>query len=141
MIRLRKLSPLARIPEYAHETDAGFDLYSTVEQVLYPMQRAAISTGIALELPDNYEVQIRPRSGMAFNHGITVLNTPGTIDTGYRGEIKVILINLSEQPYKVKIGDKIAQGVVAPITRMGFIEVDSLSTSDRGEGGFGSSGV
>jgi len=118
------------------------DLLSAVYEpvILKPMQRALIPTGIAVELPPGYEAQIRPRSGLAIKHGITLLNTPGTIDADYRGEIKVILINLGEEDFVINRGDRIAQMVICPVVRVELEEVEELSTTRRSEGGFGSTG-
>lgn len=133
-----KLTPDAKLPEYAHPGDSGADLFSAETYNLNSGKWAAISTGISIEVPFGYEIQIRPRSGLALKHGITVLNTPGTVDAGYRGEIKVILINLGASPFFIQKGDKIAQMIIAPVVRGEFEEVDSLIVTQRGEGGFGS---
>ncbi len=140
-VKIRKLSPDAHLPEYAHFGDSGADLFATEAAVLQPMQRQAIGTGLAAEVPRGYELQVRPKSGLAIKSGLTVLNTPGTIDFGYRGEIKVILINLSSEAYEVEKGQKIAQLVVAPVATAEFVEVRELSDTARGEGGFGSTGL
>jgi len=118
------------------------DLLSAVYEpiVLKPMQRALVPTGIAVEIPPGYEAQIRPRSGLAIKHGITLLNTPGTIDADYRGEIKVILINLGEEDFVINRGDRIAQMVICPVVRVELEEVEELSTTSRSDGGFGSTG-
>ncbi len=118
------------------------DLLSAVYEpiVLKPMQRALIPTGIVVEIPPGYEAQIRPRSGLAIRHGITLLNTPGTIDADYRGEIKVILINLGEEDFVINRGDRIAQMVICPVVRVELEEVEELSTTRRSDGGFGSTG-
>jgi dUTP pyrophosphatase len=108
---------------------------------LQPGARALIPTGIAIELPPGFEAQVRPRSGLAVQHGVTLLNTPGTIDSDYRGEIKVLMINLGERPYAVRHGDRVAQMIVAPIVRAELCEVDALAHSRRGPGGFGHTGV
>jgi dUTP pyrophosphatase len=118
------------------------DLYANIneEVLLKPMQRALIKTGLFIALPDNYEAQIRPRSGLAYKTGVTVLNSPGTIDADYRGEIGVILINLSEDDFVVTDGERIAQMIVAPYTKAQWLDVKELSITERGEGGFGSTG-
>lgn len=131
-------------PNYEKEGDSGFDLRANQSGSLKPLERVLVPTGLFFELPKGFELQIRPRSGLAYKNGVTVLNTPGTVDTGYRGEIKVLLINLSNENFNFKKGERIAQGVVAH--RLGseygnLIEVKELTTSDRGEGGFGSTGT
>jgi dUTP pyrophosphatase len=132
-------------PKYAQEGDSGFDFRANLETpiTLKPLERVLVPTGLFFELPMGYELQIRPRSGMAYKHGITVLNTPGTVDTAYRGEIKVLLINLSNEEYTIEHGDRVAQGVVASRVSTEFgdlLEVMELSETVRGEGGFGSTG-
>ncbi|MDE6482583.1 MAG: dUTP diphosphatase [Rikenellaceae bacterium] len=129
-----------RLPEYQTPQSAGMDVRADLDApvVIAPMKRVMIPTGLYVELPDGYEMQVRPRSGLAAKHGVTVLNTPGTIDADYRGEIKVILVNLSDEPFTVQPGERIAQLVVARYTRIEWSECDSLSQSERGEGGFGS---
>ena len=131
------------LPHYATSGAAGLDLLAAVEEeiLLLPGQRAAIPCGIAIELPHGYEAQVRPRSGLALNHGITVLNAPGTIDSDYRGEVKAILINHGAEPYLVKRGAKIAQMVIAAHEQAEIVESDNLSDSARGAGGFGSTGM
>ena len=124
------------------EHAAGTDLLAAVTDtvVLQPMQRALVETGISIALPVGYEAQVRPRSGLAAKHGVTVLNTPGTIDADYRGEIKVILINLGSEPFTIQRGDRIAQMIVAPVSRVSWEAVAQLPETQRGEGGFGSTG-
>lgn len=139
-VQVMRLHDQARLPHYAHPDDAGLDLFSVAEVTLQPGESKLIPTGIAIALPPNTEAQVRPRSGLALKHSITVLNTPGTIDAGYRGEIGVILINHSQQPFEVHCGMKIAQMVIAPVTRASIQEVDQLDNTSRGEGGFGSTG-
>lgn len=139
-IPVKLLDPDARIPEYAKEGDAGADLFSIEDKVIAIKQWALIRTGIALEIPAGYEGQIRPRSGLAAKFGVTVLNSPGTIDSGYRGEIKVILINHGLSPFIISKGDKIAQLVVSPIVSASFEIVKKLSKSERGKDGIGSTG-
>ena len=130
------------LPSYATAGAAGLDLLAAIENdiELLPGRRAPILCGIALALPDGFEAQVRPRSGLALNHGITVLNAPGTIDSDYRGEVKAILINLGERGFRITRGMKIAQLVVAPVTRAEFAECSALPASERGAGGFGSTG-
>lgn len=130
-------------PAYGTPHAAGMDIRAFVNEpiTLLPMQRALIPTGLHIELPEGYEAQIRPRSGLAINSGISMVNTPGTIDADYRGEIKVIMINLGEKPFIVQNGDKIAQMVVTAYTRVDWVQVDALSDSSRGSGGFGHTGV
>ena len=138
---VEKINQKAIIPFQAHEGDAGMDLFSVEEVVLKPMERKLIHTGIKIQLTKNTEAQIRPRSGLALKNGITVLNTPGTIDEGYRGEIGIILINLGAEEFKVEEGMKIAQMVIKPTLTLDVEEVVKLTETTRGEGGFGSTGV
>ena len=140
-ILIEKITQEAKTPEYAHVGDAGMDLFSVDEVVLNPLERKLIHTGIKIQLPSNTEAQIRPRSGLALKNGITVLNTPGTIDEGYRGEIGIVLINLSDEVFKVEKGMKIAQMVIKPTIQVEVEEVEGLDDTSRGEGGFGSTGV
>jgi len=130
------------LPFYATPSSVGMDLlYAGYEEVvLKPFERKLLPTGIAIELPEGYEAQVRPRSGLAIKHGITLLNTPGTIDSDYRGEIKVILINLGNEDFVIRRGDRIAQLVVAPVVRVQWEEVEELTESLRGPNGFGSTG-
>ena len=140
-LKIKKLNETAIIPYYAHPTDAGLDLFSTVEVTISPQTSKLISTGIAIELPPKTEAQIRPRSGLALKHQVTVLNSPGTIDEGYRGEIGVILINHGKSDFKVTPGMKIAQMVISPVLDVKVEEVEELNSSDRFTGGFGSTGI
>ena len=128
-------------PAYATEGAAGLDVVTAQDLSLQPGERLAVPTGFAIEIPPGYEVQVRPRSGLALKHGITCLNTPGTIDSDYRGEVKVILANLGQDVFAVRRGERIAQLVPAPVLRASFEEVAQLSDSDRGSGGFGSTGT
>ena len=130
------------LPAYATEHAAGFDLRAAVEEsvVLEPLERALIPTGFVFEIPEGYEGQIRPRSGLAFRKGITLLNSPGTVDADYRGEVKVLLINLGQEPVTIERGERIAQMVITPVVRVELVEVETVSTTARGEGGFGSTG-
>lgn len=141
--RIRPQTDALPLPRYMTEGAAGMDLLADVAEPveLPPGARALIPTGIAIELPAGFEAQIRPRSGLAANHGVTLLNTPGTIDSDYRGEIKVLMINLGEQPYAVRRGDRVAQMIVSPIVRVDLREVAALNHSGRGPGGFGHTGV
>ncbi|HKJ83880.1 MAG TPA: dUTP diphosphatase [Mariprofundaceae bacterium] len=130
------------LPFYATEHAAGMDLRAAVEEetVLDPGQRTLVPTGLAMALPEGFEAQVRPRSGLALKHGITVLNSPGTVDADYRGEVGVILINHGDTPFHIRRGERIAQIIVAPVTRAELVEVEQLPNTARGEGGFGSSG-
>ena len=128
------------LPVYATEHAAGLDVVAAEDLILQPGQRHAVATGFAIEIPHGNEVQVRPRSGLALKHGITCLNTPGTIDSDYRGEVKVILANLGGEPFAVKRGERIAQLVPAPVLRASFTEVHELEDTARGSGGFGSTG-
>jgi dUTP pyrophosphatase len=128
------------IPCYATPGAAGLDVVAAEELTLAPGERHAVATGFAIAIPPGFEVQVRPRSGLALKHGITCLNTPGTIDEDYRGEVKVILANLGSEPFEVRRGERIAQLVPAPVLRAGFRELDELSETSRGAGGFGSTG-
>ena len=138
---VKRLSPAAQLPSYAHAGDAGLDLYSAVAVSLEPGESRLVGTGISIELPPNTEAQVRPRSGLALKHGITVLNTPGTIDHGYRGEVGVILINHGATRFDVQPGMKIAQMVIAPFVTVEVEEAKALTGTSRGQGGFGSTGV
>ena len=140
-VRIKKLRAEALIPRYAHGPleDAGLDLHAVEEALLQPGVPQAVPTGLAIELPPGFEVQVRPRSGLALGHAITLPNSPGTIDPGYRGEVKVILLNLGQTPYQVHRGDRIAQMVLSRYEPVEWEEVE-LNASTRGAGGFGSSG-
>ena len=139
LVKLKKTSEDAIIPSHSYEGDAGLDLSSIDELVLHPGERTLVHTGIAIELPPDTEAQIRPRSGYALKNGVTVLNSPGTIDQGYRNEIGVILINHGTEDFIIEKGKKIAQLVIKPVYRVSFEEVDELSDSERGISGYGSS--
>jgi dUTP pyrophosphatase len=128
------------LPAYATAHAAGLDIVAAEELTIAPGARHAVATGFAIAIPEGYEVQVRPRSGLALKHGITCLNTPGTIDADYRGEVKVILANLGSEPFAVRRGDRIAQLVPAAVQRAAFAEVDTLDETERGVGGFGSTG-
>ena len=140
-VRFTLLNESAVLPTYAHPGDAGMDLRSIEDVVIEPGKRALVKTGLAMELPEDAEAQVRPRSGLAIKNGITVLNSPGTIDSGYRGEVGVILINHGEEAFHVEKGMKIAQMVIAKVEHTKIEVVTELSSSDRGAGGFGSTGV
>lgn len=127
-------------PKKAHPDDAGYDLYSRIDAVLEPLSSMAIPVGFAIELPAGYEAQIRPRSGLAAKHHITVTNSPGTVDSNYRGEIKAILYNLGREPFSIQRGDRVAQMVICELPEIELVEATELSETDRGSGGFGSSG-
>lgn len=142
VVAVRRVRPAADplpLPRYMTADAAGMDLLADVDAplTLAPLQRALVPTGIAVEIPAGFEAQIRPRSGLALRHGITLLNTPGTIDADYRGEIQVLTINLGAEPFTIRRGERIAQMIVAPVTRAELREVESLSDTARGEGGFG----
>ncbi len=140
-IKVIQLTESAQLPAYEHEGDSGMDLRAIAAHTIAPSETALIKTGLAIELPASTEAQIRPRSGLALKYGITVLNTPGTVDAGYRGEIAVILINHGQQPFHIEPGMRIAQMVIVPIIRAEIERVEVLSKSKRGAGGFGSTGV
>lgn len=132
------------LPDYQTEHAAGFDLMAAIGEdaplMLNPGERAAVPTGLVLEVPAGFEAQVRPRSGLALKHGVTVLNSPGTIDADYRGEVRVLLINLGEAPFRIARGDRIAQLVVAPVSQVEVVSVETVTDTGRGEGGFGSTG-
>ncbi|PKP64630.1 MAG: dUTP diphosphatase [Alphaproteobacteria bacterium HGW-Alphaproteobacteria-7] len=128
------------LPAYATSGAAGMDVVSAEDVVIAPGARHAVATGLAVAIPQGFEIQVRPRSGLALKHGITVPNTPGTIDSDYRGELKVILINLGNEPFTVQRGDRVAQLVLAPVVQAAWDEVAELDATDRGAGGFGSTG-
>jgi dUTP pyrophosphatase len=140
-IKIRRISEEAVLPSYAHSGDAGMDLYSIEEKVIHAGETALIRTGIQIELPEFTEAQIRPRSGLALKHAVTVLNSPGTIDEGYRGEICIILINHGKESFKVEKHMRIAQMVIARFVHAKITEASELSSSERAEKGFGSSGL
>lgn len=128
------------LPAYATAGAAGMDVVSAEDVTIAPGARHAVATGLALAIPEGYEIQVRPRSGLALKHGISVPNTPGTIDSDYRGELKVILINLGTEPFAIQRGDRVAQLVLAPVVQAAWDEVAELDATTRGEGGFGSTG-
>jgi dUTP pyrophosphatase len=143
-VKVKRLRPesLIPLPEYMTLHSAGMDLYADLEHelVMNPGARALVPSGIAIELPDGFEAQIRPRSGLALKHGIALVNSPGTIDADYRGEIGIILINHGDEPYPVRKGERIAQLVFAPFARATLLEVSELAATERGVGGFGHTG-
>ena len=130
------------LPRYETALAAGMDLRADLDGplTLAPLERAAVPTGLALALPPGYEAQLRPRSGLALRHGLTLLNAPGTVDADFRGEVRVLLVNLSAHPFTLERGERIAQLVVAPVSQVTLVEVDVLDATERGEGGFGSTG-
>lgn len=144
-VYFKKLDHAKNLPLPAYESDeaAGMDIRAALDEpkTLEPGERDLIPTGLQMALPVGYEAQIRPRSGLAYKHGITMLNTPGTIDSDYRGEVKVLAINHGDEPYKIEHGDRIAQMVIAPVYQPQIEETDSLPETNRGQGGFGSTGV
>lgn len=141
-VLIQRLDPALPLPAYAHPGDAGADLVTTVDATLAPGERAVLPTGVAIALPDGYAAFVHPRSGLAARHGVAMVNAPGTIDAGYRGEIKVVLINLDPvEPVTLKRGDRVAQLVVQKVEKAVFHEVAELPGSHRGEGGFGSTGT
>ena len=139
-IKMQKISDIP-MPSYAHNGDSGVDLYAAEESILKPMERRLIPTGLKLEIPHGYEGQIRPKSGLAINHGISHANAVGTIDSSYRGEIKVPLINFNDQPYKIEKGKKIGQLIFTKVEEAVFEEVEELGKTTRNEDGFGSTGL
>lgn len=139
-IKIKKLSELAIVPLYATVGSAGADLVSVESKSVYPGHTVTVGCGFSLEIPEGFEAQIRPRSGLAKKHGITILNSPGTIDSDYRGEIKVMLHNTGDDPFIISPGDRIAQMVIAPVIQADFEIVDVINETERGAGGFGSTG-
>jgi dUTP pyrophosphatase len=143
VLKIRKAFPEAALPSYETGGASGMDLraFAGEDIVIPPLGRAKIPTGLFVEIPSGYEGQVRPRSGLALRSGVTVLNSPGTIDSDYRGELEVILINLGAEPFTVKNGDRIAQMVISPVIRLEIVEAETLSETKRGGGGFGSTGI
>jgi len=145
-VQIRRLPHSEGLPLPAYETAsaAGMDLRAAVDAdvplILAPGQRAMVPTGLCIALPEGYEAQVRPRSGLAAKHGVTCLNSPGTVDADYRGEVKVILINLGDEPFVIQRGERIAQMIIAPVTQAAWVETEALSDTARGAGGFGSTG-
>ena len=140
-LRFKRIHPDAVLPAYAHPSDAGMDVRSVADLVIPSGGRALVPTGLVAIIPPMYEIQVRPRSGLALKHGVTVLNTPGTIDSGYRGEIGVILANFGDREFSVSKGDKVAQLVFAPVVQPEIEETDTIDDTDRGAGGLGSTGI
>ncbi|MBU3180829.1 dUTP diphosphatase [Clostridium psychrophilum] len=140
ILKVKLLYDNSRLPEYAHPGDAGLDIFSIEKVILKPGESKLINTGISIELPENTEAQVRPRSGLALKHQITVLNTPGTIDEGYRGEVGVILINHGQNVFEITEGMKIAQMVISPVMRVNIAKAKKLNDTIRNDSGFGSSG-
>lgn len=142
-VKVRKLSSEAVLPKYMTEGSAGCDVCALVEGpwIVESMQRVAIPTGLAFEIPVGYEIQVRPRSGLSLKQGLTVVNAPGTIDSDYRGEVKILMVNLSKEPVTVQNHDRIAQLVIQKVEQISFVEVADLEKSARAEGGFGSTGL
>lgn len=140
-LAIRRIDHAAQLPTYAHPGDSGMDVRSIETVTLRPGDRALVRTGLVFQLPPDAEAQVRPRSGLALRHGVTVLNAPGTIDAGYRGEVGVILVNLGAEPFTVEKGMKVAQVVVASVVRAEVVEVAETDTTERGADGFGSTGV
>ena len=140
-VKVLRSDPAAQLPAYAHPGDAGMDVRSIETLTLPPGGRALVQTGLSIQLPPDAEAQVRPRSGLALKHGVTVLNSPGTIDAGYRGEIGVVLANFGEATFKVEPGMRIAQLVIAAVASVTVEVSDTLSSSERGAGGYGSTGV
>lgn len=139
-VRVKLLNPESRMPSLANEGDVAFDLYSTVDVDLQPGQRFAVPIGITVEIPQGYEGQIRPRSGLALQYGVTVLNAPGTIDSGFRGEIKSIIVNLGSDAFRITTGMRICQLAIRRVPEVQLVKSETLTPSERGEKGFGSSG-
>jgi dUTP pyrophosphatase len=141
-VMIKKLHPMAIIPKYMTELAAGMDICALLEETLLldPGQRSLIPTGLSFAIPVGYEIQVRPRSGLAIKHGISLVNSPGTIDADYRGEVCIILINHGHESFSINPGDRIAQLIVAPVCQADLMEVSELSETDRGEGGFGHTG-
>lgn len=139
-LEVKKLHPDAIIPKYAHDGDSGFDLHSIDEYMVFPKQTILVKTGLAVAVPKGFEMQIRMRSGLALKTGLSIPNAPGTVDSGYRGEIGIILHNGGHYLYTVKKGERIAQGVIAPVAHAVIITVNELESSERGVAGFGSTG-
>ncbi len=140
-VKVQKISAEARMPEMAHRGDSGFDIFASETVSLKPGERNLVNTGLKIEIPEGLEAQIRPKSGLAINHGISVLNTPGTVDSGYRGEVKVIMANFGEREFFVEKGSKIAQMVFAKVECPVLVEAKELKETKRSVGGFGSTGL
>ena len=139
-IKIKKIHPDAIIPKYAHKGDSGMDVYSVEEFELKTLERKLVKTGLSFEIPIGYEIQTRPKSGLAIKYGITIVNAPGTIDSCYRGELGIIIMNTDKETYLIKKGEKIAQIVLQKVEEMEFIETENLDSTSRGDKGFGSTG-
>lgn len=140
-VRVKLLTPDSKMPSLANKGDVAFDLYSTIDLELQPGQRSAVPTGISLEIPRGYEGEVRPRSGLSLQYGVTVLNTPGSIDSGYRGEVKSIMVNLGKETFRITKGMRICQLAIRRVPDVRLVEAETLASSERGERGFGSSGL
>ncbi len=140
-VRVVKIHEDALLPHYAHPGDSGMDVYSIEEVSIAPGETRLVHTGLKIAVPGHYEAQLRPKSGLALQHGITLLNTPGTVDSGYRGEVCVIVINHGREAYRIQKHAKIAQLVICPVIRANIVEVEQLDETARGDGGFGSTGL
>lgn len=140
-LKIQKVNEDAIIPKYANFGDAGFDLHAVVNDILKPGERKLIGTGLRFEIPEGFEIQVRPRSGLALKKGISIVNSPGTVDSGYRGDVGIIMINHGQEDFPINKGDRIAQAVLNKVERAEIEEVNELSDSERGEGGFGSTGI
>lgn len=142
-VKVTKTNSQALIPSYMSTGAAGCDVHACISEktVIMPGERAAVPTGLSVEIPEGFEIQVRPRSGLAFKKGVTVINSPGTIDSDYRGEIKVLVVNLGNEPVEILPQDRIAQLVLQQVNQIQWVEVEKLSTTERGAGGFGSTGV
>lgn len=143
VVPVKRLRESAIVPGYQTDGASGFDLHADNDMplVLTPGMKAMVPTGLAVAVPEGFELQVRPRSGLAAKHGITVLNTPGTVDSDYRGEMKVIIANLGNEPFTIHHGERIAQGVICPVVKAQFVETETLDETERGAGGFGSTGT
>jgi len=139
-LRIKRLDDDAILPSYATEGSAGLDLSSLESVTIAPRRSVRVRTGLSVEIPHGFEGQVRPRSGLAVRHGVTVINAPGTIDSDYRGEVQVALVNLGREPFQIEPGDRIAQLIIAPVTRVEVLAASELSSTERGGGGFGSTG-
>ena len=139
-IKIKKMHELARMPEYKTEGAACFDLYSAEDVTIAPGERVAVRLGVAFEIPFGYEMQLRPRSGISFNTGLLFKNTPATIDSDYRGEVKALFFNQGRHHEHIAVGDRVCQGKIAPVEQVEFVVVDELSDTERGDNGFGSTG-
>lgn len=139
-VNIKKLHPEAIIPKYQSKGAAGFDLHSISEIVVFPGETVIVKTGLAFAIPEGYELQVRPRSGMSFKTKIRVANSPGTVDSDYRGDVGIIIDNIGSDEFKVRMHDRIAQGVICPVNQVSFKEVKDLNETERGDQGYGSSG-